>query len=148
MRGSSIPVKTRAMVSVNSVQSLSMPPLRDRPEDLTALAERFAAPVGMTPAGLRELKKHAWPGNVRELRNVIARARIMANGNPLDVTDFAPLMPPAGDDLDLKRRVDALERDLFQEALRRAAGKKSDAARMLGIDASNWAYHAKRLRLQ
>jgi transcriptional regulator with GAF, ATPase, and Fis domain len=53
----------------------------------------------------------------------------------------------ASGDLDLKRRIRALERDLFQEALRRAGGKKSDAARLLGIDASNWAYHAKRLKL-
>jgi len=51
-------------------------------------------------------------------------------------------------DLDLKRRVRALERDLFLEALRRSGGKKSGAARLLGIDASNWAYHAKRLDLQ
>jgi len=130
-----------------AVIPIDLPPLRERPEDVAALAARFAAPVGLTPAGMRELKKHAWPGNVRELRNVVERARIMANGNPLDVTDFAPLLPPAGDDLDLKRRVHALERDLFQEALRRA-GKKSGAARMLGIDPSNWAYHAKRLRLQ
>lgn len=54
----------------------------------------------------------------------------------------------AAGDLDLKRRIRALERDLFQEALRRAGGKKADAARLLGIDASNWAYHAKRLKLQ
>jgi transcriptional regulator with GAF, ATPase, and Fis domain len=55
---------------------------------------------------------------------------------------------PLTGDLDLKRRVRELERDLFREALRRAGGKKSDAARLLGIDASNWAYHAKRLDLQ
>ena len=56
-------------------------------------------------------------------------------------------LPVAGD-LDLKRRVRALERDLFLEALSRSGGKKSGAARLLGIDASNWAYHAKRLDLQ
>ncbi|MHC4816732.1 MAG: response regulator [Planctomycetota bacterium] len=51
-------------------------------------------------------------------------------------------------DLDLRRRVRALERSLFREALRRAGGRKARAARLLGIDASNWAYHAKRLDLQ
>lgn len=55
---------------------------------------------------------------------------------------------PVAGDLDLRRRVRALERDLFREALRRAGGKKRHAARLLGIDASNWAYHAKRLDLQ
>jgi len=49
-------------------------------------------------------------------------------------------------DLKLKARVRSFERKLFAEALRRAAGKKCEAARLLGIDPSNWAYHAKRLR--
>jgi len=69
-------------------------------------------------------------------------------GGRLRAGNRAAFAPPATGDLDLKRRIRALERDLFQEALRRAGGKKSEAARLLGIDASNWAYHAKRLKLQ
>jgi len=69
-------------------------------------------------------------------------------GGRLSASNRPAFVLPAAGDLDLKRRIRALERDLFREALRRAGGKKSDAARLLGIDASNWAYHAKRLKLQ
>jgi transcriptional regulator with GAF, ATPase, and Fis domain len=73
---------------------------------------------------------------------IVARVRKAVERGRIEKT------APATGDLDLKRRVRALERDLFREALRRTGGKKSDAARLLGIDASNWAYHAKRLKLQ
>ncbi|MHC4818645.1 MAG: helix-turn-helix domain-containing protein [Planctomycetota bacterium] len=71
----------------------------------------------------------------------------MIRAGALDVL-AKPVAPDVIGDLDLKRRVRELERELFREALRRTGGKKSDAARLLGIDASNWAYHAKRLDLQ
>ncbi|MGH7162069.1 MAG: helix-turn-helix domain-containing protein, partial [Planctomycetota bacterium] len=86
-------------------------------------------------------------GNVRELRNVLERASVLAGGDTLDAPDLEPLLPDASGDLNLKRRVEALERELFREALRRAAGVKSEAARLLGIDPSNWSYHARRLSL-
>ena len=98
------------------------------------------------------LRRYRWPGNVRELRNVIARARVETDshtrGAVLDAADFEPLLPVASSDIHLKTRVQIFERDLFAEALRRADGRKSDAAKLLGIDPSNWAYHAKRLNLQ
>jgi len=76
------------------------------------------------------------------------RARIVADGGSIGAGHPDVVVAPAADDLDLKRRVRALERDLFREALRRSGGKKCRAARLLGIDASNWAYHAKRLDLK
>jgi DNA-binding NtrC family response regulator len=131
-----------------AVFPVRVPPLRERPADLEPLARRFASPLrlgGDAPAALR---RHTWPGNVRELRNVIERARILAEGDEIAAADIEPQIPSDPDDLDLKRRVADLERDLFQRALRRTGGKKSQAARLLGIDPSNWAYHAKRLNLQ
>jgi len=125
---------------------VALPPLRDRFEDLDALARRFASPMTITESGAAVLRRHRWPGNVRELRNVIARARLEADRGELDASLFEPLLPAASEDLDLKARVRGFERELFAEALRRSDGKKSDAARLLGIDPSNWAYHAKRLR--
>ena len=130
-----------------AVFPITLPPLRNRPEDLAALATRFAAPLELADSAHELLRRHEWPGNVRELRNVIERARILANGQALEAGDFEPLLPAASEDLDLKVRVRGFERELFGEALRRSAGKKSDAARMLGIDPSNWSYHAKRLGL-
>jgi len=125
-----------------------LPPLRDRPEDIEALAAMFAAPRAVANGGLELLKRYPWPGNVREMRNVIARARLDADGHELTAEAFEPLLPVACDDLHLKTRVKAFERELFREALRRSGGRKADAARQLGIDPSNWAYHAKRLGLR
>ena len=127
---------------------VELPPLRERLADLDALARRFASPMTITESGAAVLRRHRWPGNVRELRNVVARARLEADSGELDASLFEPLLPAASEDLHLKARVQGFERELFAEALRRSDGKKSDAARMLGIDPSNWAYHAKRLKLR
>jgi transcriptional regulator with GAF, ATPase, and Fis domain len=78
---------------------------------------------------------------------VIEQARLFATGKTLDAADLEPHLPVDDLDLDLKRRTRTLERQLFLEALRRAGGRKAEASRLLGIDASNWAYHAKRLDL-
>jgi transcriptional regulator with GAF, ATPase, and Fis domain len=77
--------------------TLSIPPLRERPGEVAALAQLFAertakelfpgeasaASVPISPAALAELQRHSWPGNIRELRNVIERAVILANGAPI-----------------------------------------------------------------
>ncbi len=125
-----------------------MPPLRERPEDLAALAARFAAPLGISPQAQQALARHAWPGNVRELRNVIARARVAASTNVIEAADLTLPVPGPLHDLDLRRRTADFERELFREALRRANGVKAEAARLLGFDPSNWAYHARRLGLR
>jgi len=131
-----------------AVFPILLPPLRGRPECLAELATRYASPLEVTDGAHRVLRRHDWPGNVRELRNVIERARLLAADSTLDAADLEPLLPAASDDLNLKVRVRAVEQELFREALRRAGGKKTEAAALLGIDPSNWAYHAKRLRLQ
>lgn len=96
--------------------------------------------VAAMRAGAVDCLTEPWEPDVivERVRTAVERGRLAKERDPLRATD----------DLDLKRRVRALERDLFREALRRSGGKKSDAARLLGIDASNWAYHAKRLHLQ
>ena len=130
-----------------AVFEVALPPLRERPEDLHALAERFAAPLTLKPAALQMLRRHAWPGNVRELRSVVEQARLVAKAPVLDAPDLEGVLPVDESDLDLKRRTRAMERQLFLEALRRCGGRKAEAARLLGIDPSNWAYHSKRLEL-
>jgi DNA-binding NtrC family response regulator len=130
-----------------AVFEIALPPLRERPEDLLALAARFAAPLKLKPAAQQALRRHTWPGNVRELRSVIEQARLLAKSGALDAAEIEPHLPADESDLDVRRRTRALERQLFLEALKRAGGKKIDASRLLGIDPSNWAYHAKRLDL-
>ena len=69
--------------------TVTVPPLRDRPEDLPALAEAVAGPEveRLTPAAWRALKAHRWPGNVRELRNVLLRALAITDG-PIEPEDL------------------------------------------------------------
>ncbi|MBE0566388.1 MAG: sigma-54-dependent Fis family transcriptional regulator [Krumholzibacteria bacterium] len=123
---------------------LDVPPLRDRPDDLALLAEHFLEQLGrrgqeLPAATLRRMQAYAWPGNVRELRNLIERAHILAGDAPvadehvlLDVggpVRGGPSGGAAGEDLNLDNNA----RLLIRTALKRAAGNKSLAARLLGI---------------
>ena len=118
-----------------------LPPLRERPEDLPALADFFAGraaqrlglPVRrLTKAALRRLLSHPWPGNVRELENVIANALLMADGDtvgPPDLTLTQTHAPRAR----RGRRLQDVERDAVEAALRETGGNRTRAAELLGI---------------
>ena len=80
------------------VVELELPSLRERREDVPALAARFLAQLGerlgrppkrLAPAALAALAAHAWPGNVRELRNAVERAAVLASGDEIAVADLA-----------------------------------------------------------
>lgn len=130
------------------VVTVSLPPLRDRGDDVQELAERFLltdAEPGryfLTPRAKEALRRHGWPGNVRELRNAIERARAMAAGGRIDVEGLAlesrigSRMVDGIDDTDINlgRAVGALEARLIEIALTRAGGNKARAAAMLGIN--------------
>jgi DNA-binding NtrC family response regulator len=78
---------------INAI-AIPLPPLRERPEDVTLLAERFlahfggATPPTLSPEALTALRAYAWPGNVRELRNVIERAVLLAPGSQIRAEDL------------------------------------------------------------
>jgi len=125
-----------------SVVVLTLPPLRDREEDVRLLAQyflqRFAAQSNKTGMALdqdalRALDRHPWPGNVRELENCVRRAVIMAEGKRLTVRDLE-LVPSKGDaHTNLKDARENLEREMIQAALRKYGGKIAPAAVELGI---------------
>src|SRR5512141_2798717 len=84
--------------------TISIPPLRERREDVAPIARHFLSGMGdsvsgplplLSPAALDSLISHDWPGNVRELRNAIQRAVVMAEGEDLTGTDFSFLRLPA-----------------------------------------------------
>ncbi len=128
-----------------NVLRIDVPPLRQRIEDLPALAGHILARLGdpparLTKAAVARLCGHVWPGNVRELENELARAAALG-GEVIDVDDLsshlrelARTAPVGGrDDLKLKEQVEALERDLVEEAMRRTDGNQTAAAKLLGL---------------
>ncbi len=130
-----------------NVFPVQVPPLAARREDVPLLAEFFLREMRyphlhIAPAALDALRQHEWPGNVRELRNVVERATILAQGQPLAAVHF--LLPPgavsrtpilhAGMDLpDGGIDLDQLEGHLIRRALEKTQNNKAAAARLLGM---------------
>ncbi|MBI2073452.1 MAG: sigma-54-dependent Fis family transcriptional regulator [Gemmatimonadetes bacterium] len=130
---------------LNTVE-IALPPLRERREDIPALARHFLTQyarrygktlTGFDPAALQALLDHPWPGNVRELDHAIERAVLLARGEVLAAQDLG-LRPADGDGTVLLERMslDDAERYLIQRALKRADGNVSDAAKQLGLSRS------------
>ena len=129
-----------------NVVEITVPPLRDRFEDVLPLARRFIAffarqarrsPPELSPAAERVLAGYPWPGNVRELRNAIERALILSPGQVLEPESFPeriaaqPTTPVLGGDF----TTEEIEREHVLRVLARAPTLE-DAARVLGLDGS------------
>jgi DNA-binding NtrC family response regulator len=101
------------------------------------------------------LQAYDWPGNVRELQNVLERSSILTRDRPIGVADLPQLENVADvtagsgsdDGAPLKTRVEDYERSLIVEALRRADGNQSEAARQLGTNRGTLQYKMKIYRL-
>ena len=131
-----------------AVVVLELPPLRERPADIVALAEHFAASSDRPVTGLSEdaveaLLAYHWPGNVRELRNAIERAVIFCEGERIERGDLGPPLddnaagsgdPAHGSFVRLPMRLEELEKRAVFAALKASGGNKSQAARTLGVD--------------
>jgi two-component system NtrC family response regulator len=125
-----------------SVVQISMPPLRERENDISLLAQaflnRFATQVpkkglAFERDAIRAINAHQWPGNVRELENSVRRAVIMAEGKHLTAKDLGLTSAITGNVATLKSAREALEREFIQRALRKHAGKITAAATDLGV---------------
>jgi DNA-binding NtrC family response regulator len=129
-----------------NVVPLNIPPLRQRKVDIPFLADHFARKVGkelgraceISRDALDRLMDYDWPGNVRELENTIERSMVLCAGDVLradevrlDTTRAKPL--PTSHFLPDGMNLDQYEQSIIREALRRAGGNKSQAARLLGI---------------
>jgi PAS domain S-box-containing protein len=121
---------------------LRVPPLRERPEDIVALAEHFLSlktpGSSFAPEAVSALLSHSWPGNVRELRNLVARVAVESSrpeiqksqitdamsGNPVAQRQSASM--PVGN-------LDSMEEQMIIRALELSGGHRSQAAEQLGI---------------
>jgi DNA-binding NtrC family response regulator len=121
-----------------AVLPITVPPLRQRAEDIPALARhilaglRPAAPR-LTEAAMARLVAHPWPGNVRELRNTLERAASLTRGTVIDAGDLALQAAPDRAAVTLPATMAATEAAMIRAALARAGGNRSEAARLLGI---------------
>jgi DNA-binding NtrC family response regulator len=131
--------------------ALTIPPLRERVEDVPLLAHQIAnslrpGGIELAPAVIERLQAYPWPGNIRELRNVIERALLHASGAPvLEMTDlrFERSSEP-DDELDLT--LDELERKHIERVMRHESGSVEAAAARLGISRSALYVRLKRYR--
>jgi len=133
-----------------NVLPITIPPLRDRREDIPALIQYFISkfgdetepPVtGISPEAEAMLRRYDWPGNVRELRNVIHRAILLGSGGIIRVEDLEGSLEPDGDPLLDEKTLDgavlkAMRRCLL-EAYEEAQGNREKMGRIIGRHPNN-----------
>ena len=149
-----------------NVVPISIPPLRQRREDIPFLALHFVQKLSkdlgsrakdISPGAMDRLLEYSWPGNVRELENTIERSLVLAGGQRLEVADMRieaarnvsaasapsqtqPLLPEG-------ETLEHWEQMMIKEAMRRANGNKSQAARMLGLTRNALRYRLSQMGL-
>jgi DNA-binding NtrC family response regulator len=146
-----------------NVVPMNIPPLRERKVDIPFLANHFVQKLSpdtggrvesITDSALDKLMQYHWPGNVRELENVIERSLVMCTGTQLDAGDIrlesAPRPRAQNENSFLPEgmTLDEYEQELIREALRRADGNKSQAARMLGLTRNALRYRLTQMGLE
>jgi DNA-binding NtrC family response regulator len=129
-----------------NVIPVTLPPLRERKEDIPLLVEHFLdrleaemkKRVKVSPEAMASLLAHDWPGNVRELRNVLERGAVVAQGDVIKPADLgmapAPVRAPGANAPGEPASLEDVEKHHISEVLAHTAGNVSQAARLLGID--------------
>ena len=150
-----------------NVIPIFLPPLRERIEDIPALADYFIKRysalnrknvTGMSPETLQLCMSYAWPGNVRELENAIENAIVLGEGEiilpehlPFTVTSRARGGAHAGSFINAgpsyREKMEAAEKMVLEDAIRKAGGNKSEAAKRLGISLRTMRYKIHKYKL-
>lgn len=145
---------------------LTLPPLRERRDDIPILVEHFAAqivrqnnwkPVKFDSEAIAALQRHAWPGNVRELRNTVERLLLLASGNVVD-TSTVRLAAPLASSTEatssplrhgtLAERIDQVEREIILQELERQQHHITNTAKALGLERSHLYKKCQQLGVQ
>jgi two-component system, NtrC family, nitrogen regulation response regulator NtrX len=142
---------------------LMLPPLRERPDDIPALVEHFAAqvsaqngwkPIPFSADAIEALQSYAWPGNVRELRNMVERLMLLTSNHQVDLATVEMALPKhaasSGSSASLgsgplSTRVDGFEREAILSELKRNHSNVSSAAKALGLERSHLYKKAEQL---
>ncbi|MCU7246422.1 sigma-54 interaction domain-containing protein [Pseudomonas koreensis] len=138
---------------------IELPALRQREGDILDLARHFADkactflqrdPVRWSEAALEHLSGYSFPGNVRELKGLVERAVLLCEGGELLAEHFSLRLDPAPDDnssLNLRERLEQVERNLLLDCLRKNDGNQTLAARELGLPRRTLLYRLGRLNI-
>jgi two-component system, NtrC family, nitrogen regulation response regulator NtrX len=136
-----------------------VPPLRERREDIRALAEHFVCQLSeqnnwkqktLSPDAIAELERYPWPGNVRELRNVVERVLLLASGDAVEVATVTRALPTPEQGIGgslgrpaafmtgiLSQRVENFERETLLAELKRNHNHMTNTAKALGLERSH-----------
>jgi len=136
---------------------IELPPLREREEDILRLARHFADKAcaflqrdlcRWSDAALERLAGYAFPGNVRELKGLVERAVLLCEGGELLPEHFNLHVEESLDSsLNLRERMERVERSLLMDCLRKNGGNQSQAARELGLPRRTLLYRMERLNI-
>ena len=139
-----------------------LPPLRERKEDIRALAKfflrRFALDTkknftGMEAEAEAKLAAYEWPGNVRELANVVEHSVVLGEGPEITLEDLPPRiaggdLASAADEFSYRHAVDAARAEVIKKALAHTNGNRTAAARTLGMHKTHLLNLIRSLRIE
>lgn len=141
-----------------NVVPMNIPPLRERKDDIPYLVEHFAKKYNgqISEGALERLTSYHWPGNVRELENVVERSILLAQGPRVEAEDIkidtgsghARAAVSADAFLPEGMTLDQYEQSIIREALKRADGNKSQAARLLGLTRNALRYRLAQMGIE
>jgi transcriptional regulator with PAS, ATPase and Fis domain len=140
-----------------NVVQMNIPPLRERKEDIPYLVDHFVKKFGgeISEGALDRLVSYHWPGNVRELENVVERSILLAKGPRVEADDIKietgiTRRPVSSTDAFLPEgmTLDQYEQSIIREALKRANGNKSQAARLLGLTRNALRYRLTQMGIE
>jgi len=152
-----------------NVIPIHLPPLRERVEDISVLADHFLGKYpredgrrahGFRPDAMEVLKRYPWPGNVRELENLVERLVVLSRDGWFARKDLPPAMIPREDrnggkaaeklrsgEIDFRKAREDFENGLIREALFLSGGNRNRAAALLGLKRTTLLEMLKRKRL-
>ncbi len=146
-----------------NVISLLLPSLRERREDIPVLVEHFLQRYsvknkqnvrGITDEAMKKLVSYTWPGNVRELENMLERAMLLNRSGKLEIADFPEKLLEQESSAVVSEAVpstptlESIEKAYIHYIMSQTDGRKTEAARLLGIDASTLYRKIERYKLQ
>jgi len=139
-----------------SFKVITVPPLRNRKEDIEILVQYFQEAFSqevpwvqkkeLTPEGLKKLKDYSWPGNVRELRNAVERVLALSEKSRIGADDIFLEEGLAGEGTTFEEKVESFQKKLLSRALKEAGNSQKKASEILGLSYDQFRHYYKKFK--